>query len=45
MAINFLKFFSSMLNLSTLDNNKKITSWTSTRIFTEKIKPFGVDNA
>ena len=29
-----------MLNLLTLDNNKKVTNWISTGVSPEKIKPF-----
>ena len=32
--------FASMLNLLTLDNNKKVTNWISTGVSPEKNKPF-----
>ena len=32
-----------MLNPVTLDNNKKVTNWVSTRISSEKIKPFDIN--
>ena len=36
---NFL-VFAPMLRLLALDNNKEVTNWISTRISSEKIKPF-----